>query len=108
MQSRVGTFAEVFWKEIIVAAGGSAHWDSVGAAVDTHAKAKSISSALNLLVNGAAQERLSQIGVQVRHAFLRLRGYPRLLPRWDFEEIAVGPHQFATLDVYEYLHDVLA
>jgi hypothetical protein len=48
------------------------------------------------------------MSVRLRHVFVRLRGHPRLLPRWDFDEIAVGSHHLAALDVYEYLHDVLA
>lgn len=38
---------------------------------------------------------------------LRLRGQPRLLPKWSFEEIAIGPNELASLAIYEYLHDVL-
>jgi len=108
VQSLVGTLAEIFWKEIIVAAGESPHQQYVGAAVNGHENAKSVTAAVNRLVNGSVHEDLSQLSVRLRHAVLRLRGHPRLLPYWDFDEIAVGSHQLAALDVYEYLHDVLA
>jgi hypothetical protein len=39
---------------------------------------------------------------------MRWRGMPRLLPRSGVDEIAMGPHDLASLGVYEYLHDVLA
>ena len=55
----------------------------------------------------AASNDLSRVRVRARHAALRLRGLPRLLPRWSFEEVAVGPHDLASLGVYEYLHDAL-
>ena len=107
VRKRVGTFAEVFWKEIVVAATQLTRDRKVGAAVEGYEKCKAVSAAVNQMVRLAAGDDLSRVRVRARHAALRLRGLPRLLPRWSFEEIAVGPHDLALLGVYEYLHDVL-
>jgi hypothetical protein len=107
VRTQVGTLAEIFWKEIIIAAGESPHRQNVGAAVDGHEQAKAVAAAVNRLVHSAVFDDLSRISVRLRQAFSRLRGQSRLLPYWDFDEVAVGSHQLAALDVYEYLHDVL-
>ena len=108
VQKTVGTFAEVFWKEVVVAATQLTRDQKIGAAVAGDEKCKAVSAAVNRIVCIAASEDLSRIRVRARHAALRLRrGLPRLLPRWSFEEVAVGPHDLASLGVYEYLHDAL-
>jgi hypothetical protein len=107
VQAKVGTFAEVFWKEVVVAATQVASDRGIGAAVDGYDRCKTVSAAVNRIVGIAARDDLSRVGVLARHAALRLRGLPRLLPRWSFEEVAVGPHDLASLGVYEYLHDLL-
>ena len=108
VRNRVGTFAEVFWKEVVVAATQLANHKTVSAAADQYNRCKTISAAVNRLVRNAADDALDQLGVRARHVVLRLRGGPRLLPRAGFNEVAVGPHDLASLGVYEYLHDVLA
>ena len=107
VRNRVGTFAEIFWKEVVVAATELSHHKAVGAAVDDYNKRKAVSAAVNRVVRNAANDSLSRLRVRARHAVLRLRGRPRLLPRSGFDEVAVGPHDLASLGVYEYLHDVL-
>jgi hypothetical protein len=107
VQSRVGTFAEVFWKEVVVAATQLTSDPRIGAAVEGYNRCKTVSAAVNRIVRNAANDRILRPSVRARHALLRLRGLPRLLPRWGFEEVAVGPHDLASLGVYEYLHDVL-
>ena len=67
-----------------------------------------MSAAVNRVVRNAANDCLVRLRVRARHVALRLRGGPRLLPRAGFNEVAVGPHDLASLGVYEYLHDVLA
>ena len=108
VQKKVGTFAEVFWKEVIVAATTLSHDRKVGTAVVGYDKCRTVSAAINRLVRSEATDMLSGVRVRARHAALRLRGLPEFLPRWSFEEVAVGPHDMASLGVYEYLHDVLA
>jgi hypothetical protein len=108
VRDRVGTFAEVFWKEVLVAATQLTDRKSIGAAVDDYNRCKAVSAAVNRLVRDAADESLFGLRLRARHAALRLRGGPRLLPRSGFDEVAVGPHDVASLGVYEYLHDILA
>ena len=107
VQKRVGTFAEVFWKEVIVAATTLSKDHKVGTAVAGYDKCRAVSAAINRLVRSEATDTLSGVGVRTRHAVSRLRGLPRVLPRWSIEEVAVGPHDLASLGVYEFLHDVL-
>ena len=108
IRDRVGTFAEVFWKEVVVAAIQLTDDHGVGTAVEGYNKCKAVSAAINRVVQNAVMDRLAGVGVRARHALLRLRGGPRLLPRWKLDEVAVGPHDLASLGVYEYLHDVLS
>jgi hypothetical protein len=108
VQNRVGTFAEVFWKEVVTAATQLSDPNSVGVAVDEYDRCKQVSAAVNHAVLTAANWYLCGLTIRARHAVLRLRGLPRLLPRAGFDEVAVGPHELASLGVYEYLHDVLA
>ena len=107
VQGRVGTFAEVFWKEVVVAATELASDRKIGAAVEGYGRCKTVSAAVDRIVRNAASDSILRPSVRARHALLRFRGLPRLLPRWGFEEVAVGPHDLASLGVYEYLHDVL-
>ena len=107
VRDKVGTLAEIFWKEVVVAALEFSHHGTIRAAVSEHDRCKEVSAAVNRAVIKAVDAYLSQFSVRARHVALRLRGLPRLLPRSSFEDIAVGPHQLASLGVYEYLHDVL-
>ena len=81
VRNRVGTFAEIFWKEVVVAATELSNHKTVGAAVDDYNKCKAVSAAVNRVVRNAANDSLSRLRVRARHAALRLRGRPRLLPR---------------------------
>jgi len=107
VHQKVGTFAEVFWKDVIVAAT-QIHDALVGTAMLGYSARRAVSAAVNRLVCNAVSDNLSRVSTRVRHVLLRLRGMPRLLPRGNFDRVAVGPHQLASLGVYEYLHDVLA
>lgn len=107
VQKKVGTFAEVFWKEVMVAATELAKDQKVGAALAGYDKCKAASAAVHRLVRIDANDALTGPGLRARHALRRLRGLPRVLPRWSFEEVAIGPHDLVSLGVYEYLHDVL-
>jgi len=108
MHKRIGTLAEVFWKEVVLAATQPTNDQSVGMAVDGCDKCGVVSAAVHRIVRNAAGECLSRARVRARHALLRFRGLPRLLPRGNFDEVAIGPHHLASLGVYKYLHDVLA
>ena len=108
MRDKVGTLAEIFWKEVVIAALESDPQDTIRVAVSEHDKCKDVSRAINGAVLRAADAYLLRLSLRARHAALRLRGLPRLLPRSSFEEIAVGPDQLASLGVYEYLHDILS
>src|SRR5262249_52643931 len=103
-----GTFAEVFWKEVIVAAAQLTDDARVGAAMHRYDACRAVGAAINRIVRNAASDDLTRLRVRARHLLLRLRGMPRLLPRGNFDEVTVGPHHLAPLGVYEYLHDVLA
>jgi hypothetical protein len=107
VQSRVGTFAEIFWKEVVVAATQLAGDRRIGAAAEGYDRGRTVSAAVSRIVRNAASDCILRPGIRARHALRRLRGLPRLLPRWSFEEVAVSPHDLASLGVYEYLHDVL-
>ena len=107
VRTRVGTFAEIFWKEVVVAATQLANHKTVGAAVDEYTRSKTVSAAVNRTVRTAADDALFRLRIRMRHLARRLRGAPRLLPRAGFNEVAIGPHDVASLGVYEYLHDVL-
>ena len=74
LRTQVGTLAEIFWKEIIIAAGASPHRQNVGAAVDGHEQAKAVAAAVNRLVHSAVLDDLSRLSVRLRQAFSRLRG----------------------------------
>jgi hypothetical protein len=108
VRDRVGTFAEIFWKEVLTAATQLSGQETVGGAVAEYDKSKLVSAAINRAVLGAANPLLRAMRTRARHAAMRWRGLPRLLPRKGFDEVAVGPHDLASLGVYEYLHDVLA
>jgi hypothetical protein len=107
VRDRVGTFAEIFWKEVVVAASEPTNHKTVGAALDDYNTRKAASAGVDRVVCKAADDALSGLRIRVRHAMHRLRGQPRLLPRSQFDEIAVSPHDLTSLGVYEYLHDVL-
>jgi hypothetical protein len=107
VRDKVGTLAEIFWKEVVVAALEFGHQGTIRTAVSEHNRCKDVSRAVNRVVLKAVDAYLSRFSVRARHVALRLRGLPRLLPRASFEEVAIGPDQFASLGVYEYLHDVL-
>lgn len=107
VRDRLGTFAEVFWKEIIVAATELRGDDRFGAALDIYNARKTVGLAIDRVVRNAATDLLSRFTVRARHAAHRLRGQPRLLPRGSFGNVAIGPCELASLAVYEYLHDVV-
>lgn len=107
VRDKVGTLAEIFWKEVVVAAVELGHDATIRTAVSEHDRCRSVSKAVNRAVIGTVDAYLSRLSVRARHVALRWRGLSRLLPRSTFEDIAIGPEQLASLGVYEYLHDVL-
>jgi hypothetical protein len=107
VRERVGTLAEIFWKEVVLTALEVSHNATIRTAVSEHSRCNEVSGAVNRAVLKAVDAYLSRFSVRARHAALRLRGLPRLLPRASFEEVAIGPDPLASLGVYEYLHDVL-
>src|SRR5262245_13211521 len=102
----IGMFAEIFWKEV-VAAAGEVH-RPVGAALDGYHKSMLVSAELDRVVVRAVDPRLRRLGVRARHALRQMHGMPRLLPTAGFDQVAIGPCDLRSLGVYEYLHDVLA
>src|SRR5262245_59764611 len=104
---KVGMFAEVFWKEVMVAATQFADDPTIGVAADRYNKSRAVSATIHRLVQTAATDDLARVRVRARHALLRWRGQPRLPPRWNFDDVAVGSHDLVGLGVYEYLHEVL-
>jgi hypothetical protein len=106
VRDRVGTLAEIFWKEVLTAAA-----DTGGETIKAFAglnTSRGVCRAINEAVRKDADNLLWRFSTRVRHIALRLRGMPRLLPRYSFDEVAIGPDQLASLGVYQYLYDVLA
>jgi len=106
LRQRVGLLSEIFRREVIVAAMKLAAHSDDGATMGVYEKCNLVSDAIHRHVHDAANEALAGLHVRARHLILRLRGQPRLLPRWSFEETAIGPCEFASLGIYEYMHEV--
>jgi hypothetical protein len=106
-RERTGTFAEIFWKEVVVAASGLTNRRSITAARNSLERAQGISRTINRAVREAAHDVLFRPSVRARYAVQRMRGLPRIMPRRTFSEIAIGPDELASLGVYEYLRDAL-
>jgi len=107
-QQRVGMFAEIFWKEIIVAASELARKRTVmNTASNSLERATQTSREITRAVRDASREVLFSLPVRARHAIQRWRGMPRILPRANFSEIAVSSDELASLGIYEYLRDVV-
>lgn len=107
VREKVGTLAEIFGKEFVIAGVALSQPGTVRAALSEHNRCRSASRAVNRAVVGAVDASLCRLSVRVRHLALRWRGLPHLLPRSTFEDIAIGPEQLASLGVYKYLHDAL-
>jgi len=107
VRDKVGTLAEIFWKEVVIAASELSENGTIHAALGEHNRCKTVSKAVNRAVANAVDAYLCRLSVRARHLALRWRSLPHLLPRSTFEEVAVGPDQLASLGVYEYLHDVM-
>ena len=106
VKRRVEVLVEVFCKETLTAAAELPNANSSNAAVADYNRFLSVCSGMSEIVDAAATECLSQFSVRTRHALMRLRGAPRLLPRYKFAEAAAGPLDLATLGVFEYLYEV--
>ena len=104
----VGVLAEVFWNEVIAATAQLTNAGAGRAPMHGYGACKAVSAAVNRVVRDAASVDLATLTIRARHALHRLRGMPRVLPRESFEEVAVGPNDFACLGPYAYLHDVFA
>jgi hypothetical protein len=107
VRNRVGTFAEIFWKEVVIAATDLSGHSTIAEAITQFNKGKRASAAVNRAVVDAANPIVGRLSIRLRHAVMRWRGLPRLLPRDGFSQVAVGPYDLASLGVYEYLHDGL-
>jgi hypothetical protein len=107
VREEVGTLAEIFWKEVVIAAVELTQHGTVRAAPSEYKRCRDASKAVSRAVVGAVDAYLCRFSVRARHLALRWRGLPHLLPRSTFEDVAIGPEQLASLGVYEYLHDVL-
>jgi hypothetical protein len=103
----VGTYGEIFGKELVIAALDLSHRDVVRAALSAHSRGRIASKAVSRAVVEAVDAYLCRLTVRARHLALRWRGLPHLLPRSTFEDIAIGPDQLAALGVYAYQHDAL-
>ena len=90
----VGTLAEIFCKEALCDA------------VENSARDKFAAEAVDRIVVAAVDAKLARFSVRGRHAWRRLRGLPRLLPKSSFSEVGIGPAQLISLGVYRHLHDV--
>jgi hypothetical protein len=93
VRRRVGTLAEIFSKDVLCAAS------------QLDAERRHGAEAIDRIVVEAVNARLFRFSARARHAVLRLRGFPRILPKSSFSEVAVGPGELASLAVYKYLRD---
>lgn len=107
LQQKIILLSEIYRNEIPIAERQLANLSRASTATNEYEKCRQAAADINERVDNAVSEALSQLGVRVRHVLLRLRGQSRLLPRWSFDEIAIGPSQLTSLAIYEYLHDVL-
>ena len=106
VKRRVETLVEVFCKEVLTAAGELPKTGSIKGAAADHNRFLGVCGSMSDIVDAAATERLSRFRVRARHALMRLRGAPRLMPDFNFARLAVGPRDLATLGVFEYLYEV--
>jgi hypothetical protein len=90
---------------VLTAAAELPKTNSINAAAADYNRFLGVCNAMSKIVDAAATEFLSRFRVRARHAVMRLRGAPRLLPRFKFAEVAVGP-QDLNLGVFEYLYEV--
>ena len=104
VRSRVGTFAEIFWGDVVTAAVQRPR--TVSAGLEDDDKCQAVGAAICAIVRRASRGSWAQLKVQARHLRCSLRGAPRLLPRHAFDDVAISPHDLASLGVYAYLHDV--
>jgi hypothetical protein len=102
---RIATFAEIFCKEIVVAAGELSNKRPT-AKYDLLEQVNGISAAISRIVDDATREIFFRPSVILRNAMRWSSGLPRLLPLANFSEIAIGPNDFASLGLYQYLYDV--
>jgi hypothetical protein len=102
---RVGTLSEIFWKEVLAAS--TERQATMRMPLDVYNRSRIAHEMVHRAVFAAVDRRLRRLATRGRHALLRLRGMPRLLPSSGFDEIAVGPCDVGALGVYKYLHDVL-
>ena len=84
VKRRVETLVEVFCKEVLTAAAELPKTDSINAAAADHNRFLGVCGSMSDIVDAAATERLSRFRVRARHALMRLRGAPRLMPRFNF------------------------
>src|SRR5262245_18631006 len=106
-QQQVGMFAEIFWKEIIVAASDLASKrDVINTARNSLERATQTSREITRAVRNATQDILSHLSIRTRHVVQRWRGLPRMLPSRNFSDIAIDPNELASLGVYAYLRDL--
>lgn len=105
LRGRIDALAEILWKEVVVAAMEMAA--GPGHAIGDYDKCRLVCDAVNQLVNNAANETLGAPRARARHLLRRMRGQPWLLPKGEFEGIAIGPSQLLSLGIYEYLNGIL-
>jgi hypothetical protein len=106
-QQQVGMFAEIFWKEIIVAASDLSNKRAViNTARNSLARARQTGREITGAVRDGTQDTFTRLSIRTRHVLERWRGLPRMLPLRNFADIAIDPDKLASLGVYEYLRDI--
>jgi hypothetical protein len=104
VRDRIGTFAEMFWSDVVCAVVQRPK--TVTVALDDDEKCQAVGVAVCAIVRRATHDSWAQLKVQARHLRCSVRGAPRVLPRYAFDEVAISPHDLASLGVYAYLHDI--
>jgi hypothetical protein len=97
-QQQVGMFAEIFWKEITVAASDLASKRAViNTARNSLERATQTSREITRAVRDATQDNFCRLSIRSRHVVERWRGLPRMLPLRNFSDIAMGPDELASI-----------
>ncbi len=107
VRDRAALLSEIFWKDVVIAANELAVRDRADGAGNIIGERRNLSAAITRLARNAADESLSGLAARARHALLRLRGRPRILPQASISESAVSSNELEQLAVYEFLHEAL-
>ena len=97
VRDRLATLAEIFWKEVLIAANKPSNLTAADGAITRWEKNKEVSAGASRVVLADADDVLSRVETRIRHAWRRCHGLPCLIGDGGFNEVAIGPHDFLPL-----------